>query len=67
MQKTFAFAALTAFVLSLSGASAYAAKPCRDEHGRFMKCAPVQHHYMFDKHHKCRDEHGRFAKMSMCH
>ncbi len=69
MQKTFAFAALAAFVLSLSGTGAYAAKPCRDEHGKFMKCAPVavEHHYKLDDKGKCRDEKGRFAKKGMCH
>ena len=49
------FILLTALATAITG-SAYAA-PCRDAHGRFMKCAPVPAH--------CRDAHGRFAKCGM--
>ena len=47
---------ILAVALSMAATSATAA-PCRDAHGKFMKCAP-----MAPKH--CRDAKGRFAKCS---
>ena len=48
---------ILAVALSMAASSAIAA-PCRDAHGRFMKCAP-----MMPKH--CRDTHGRFMKCGL--
>ncbi len=48
---------LSAFAVTI--ASAANAAPCRDAHGRFMKCHPM----MAPNH--CRDMHGRFAKCGM--
>jgi hypothetical protein len=46
--------AVLAFVASVGGGFADA-KPCRDAHGKFMKC-PVVHAK------RCRDKHGKFTK-----
>ncbi len=43
-----------AIALSMATNSAIAA-PCRDAHGKFMKCAPMAPQ-------RCRDAKGRFAK-----
>lgn len=58
MSKTFSLA--FALVVALSSASAaYAAAPCRDAKGKFIKCpaatAPA-------KPTKCKDAKGKFAK-----
>ena len=45
---------ILAAALSMAASSAIAA-PCRDAHGRFMKCAPMAPQ-------RCRDVHGRFMK-----
>ncbi|ADG10936.1 hypothetical protein B7G68_12700 [Caulobacter segnis] len=57
MRKTIALAATLAFALSAAGAS-FAAAPCRDAKGKFIKCpaaAPA-------KPVKCKDAKGKFAK-----
>ncbi len=45
---------ILAVALSMAASSAFAA-PCRDAHGRFMKCTA-----MAPQH--CRDAKGRFMK-----
>jgi hypothetical protein len=52
-----ALLALVTLSLAFAGGSAFAA-PCRDAHGKFMKC-------MIVKPVRCRDAHGRFAKCGM--
>jgi hypothetical protein len=58
MSKTLRLA--LAFVVALSSASAaYAAAPCRDAKGKFIKCpAPASP----AKPTKCKDAKGKFAK-----
>jgi hypothetical protein len=46
--------------LSLTIAGAATAAPCRDAHGRFMRC-PTMHAAPV----RCRDTRGRFAKCGM--
>jgi hypothetical protein len=43
--------ALTALSLVASPAASLAAKPCKDKHGRFIKCPKL-----------CRDKQGHFIK-----
>jgi len=58
MRKTIVLAATLAFAMSAAGAS-FAAAPCRDAKGKFIKCpaaaAPA-------KPTKCKDAKGKFAK-----
>jgi hypothetical protein len=50
-------ALLLALILSLSAGVAEA-KPCRDAHGKFIKCPPPHAQLV---HHPCRDKHGKFV------
>ena len=43
--------ALTALSLVAGAAAPLAAKPCKDKHGRFIKCPKT-----------CRDRHGHFVR-----
>ncbi len=45
---------ILAVALSMAASSAIAA-PCRDAHGKFMKCAPAAPQ-------RCRDARGKFMK-----
>lgn len=49
------FVLLAALASAIAGSAS--AAPCRDAHGRFMKCPPAPAH--------CRDARGRFAKCGM--
>ena len=53
-QIAFALAALS----MVASATAVDAKPCRDAHGKFIKCNPIK--VMPKKH--CRDAKGHFKK-----
>ncbi len=46
-------------------ATGVSAKPCRDAHGHFIKCAPAHSMMMAPKKKTCRDAHGRFMKCGM--
>jgi hypothetical protein len=56
MNRFFGTALLFCFAASLGAAGTASAKPCRDAHGRFMKCHTMMSHKM------CRDKHGKFMK-----
>ncbi|WP_174241435.1 hypothetical protein [Caulobacter sp. S45] len=48
---------IAAFALSAIAAPAFAA-PCKDAHGKFMKCPPMRVMPM----RRCKDIHGKFMK-----
>jgi hypothetical protein len=50
-------------VLAGSLVAGASAKPCRDAHGKFMKCKPAP----MAMGHKCRDKHGKFMKCPPMH
>jgi len=59
MRKTIALAATLALTLSAASAS-FAAAPCRDAKGKFIKCPPAA--AAPAKPTKCKDAKGKFAK-----
>ncbi len=58
MRRAVVTAAILAFGLC-SAAPALAA-PCKDAHGKFMKCPPMKPMIV-----RCKDDHGRFMKCGM--
>ncbi len=57
MHRFFLVAGIALALASTAGAAGAATKPCRDAHGKFIKCPappppPV----------RCRDAHGKFVK-----
>lgn len=58
MRKITILAASLAIALSSAGAS-FAAAPCRDAKGKFIKCPPAA---APAKPTKCKDAKGKFAK-----
>ncbi len=58
MQRVLVTAAVLAFSLSAFGAGSAVAAPCKDMHGKFIKCPPM-------KPMRCKDVHGKFMKCGM--
>jgi len=52
-------AAVLAFSLAAGSAPALAA-PCKDVHGKFMKCPPMKPMIV-----RCKDNHGKFMKCGL--
>lgn len=53
--RCFVFALTAVSLLAASGPSM--AAPCRDAHGKFIKCAPAKAKVV-----RCKDAKGKFAK-----
>jgi hypothetical protein len=53
-------AILLSFAAAALLASSASAAPCKDAHGKFMKCKP-----MVMKPVRCKDMHGKFMKCGM--
>jgi hypothetical protein len=59
MRRAIVTAAVLAFSLSAVAVPALAA-PCKDAHGKFMKCPPPRPMIV-----RCKDMHGKFTKCGM--
>ena len=59
MRHALITAAALAFSLTAVAAPAMAA-PCKDAHGKFMKCPPMKPMMV-----RCKDVHGKFMKCGM--
>ncbi len=60
MHRTIITAAVLAFSLTAAAAPAFA-MPCKDMHGRFVKCPPPMPVRVV----RCKDIHGKFMKCGM--
>ena len=58
MRRAIATAAVLAF--GLAAAAPALAAPCKDMHGKFMKCPPPKPMMV-----RCKDIHGKFMKCGM--
>ena len=63
MRRALVTAAVFAFSLSALGAAPALAAPCKDAHGKFMKCPPMRPEPV--KIVRCKDVHGKFMKCGM--
>jgi hypothetical protein len=61
MRRTLVLAAVAALSLSALGAAPALAAPCKDIHGRFIKCPPPKPIRIV----RCKDVHGKFMKCGM--
>jgi hypothetical protein len=61
MQRLLVTAAVLAFSLSAVGAGSAVAAPCKDMHGKFIKCPPMKPMRPM----RCKDVHGKFMKCGM--
>jgi len=63
MRRALVTAAVLAFSLAAVQAAPALAAPCKDMHGKFIKCPPP--HPMPMKVVRCKDVHGKFMKCGM--